>query len=270
MCCTFVFAQEEQKSITVLFNSNESIVSSESEIDLKNFFIDETVEVSKIEITGYCDDVGSNETNLILSTQRAQATANFIKSQFQLDSKSIIGKGELPLNETISVEESRKNNRKTIVEITFSRNKKPQTQIVENDIKINNSRYKSFSDNLVVGDKIIMKNLLFKGNLTAFENENEAFAELDKIVFYLNQNPNAVIEVQGHVCCISNAHNDAFDRASGKTNLSHMRAKKVYEYLIQKGISTKKMNFKGYGRKQPIPNRPEFENKRVEILITKI
>ena len=130
--------------------------------------------------------------------------------------------------------------------------------------------YKTFSDKLVVGDKIIIKNLLFKGNLTIFEDPEEAIIELEKIVVYLNENPNTTIEIQGHVCCIGSAHSDAHDRFTGKNNLSHTRAQKVYDYLIEKGIAPNRMSHKGYGRKFPIPGGIESDNKRVEILITKI
>ena len=55
-----------------------------------------------------------------------------------------------------------------------------------------------------------------------------------------------------------------------RNNLSHTRAQKVFDYLIEKGISPNRMTYMGYGRKFPIPGGIESDNKRVEILITKI
>ncbi len=267
-CCSILYSQEEQKSIVVLFNSNEFALSSEAEGFLSAFFSDETLVISSISIEGFCDDIGSIENNLILSTNRAQSVANYLKKGFNLNCNSILGKGELPLMNS-SVDESRKNNRKAILEITFS--KSYEDNIVSNkDSENRYKNYKTFSDKLVVGDKIIIKNLLFKGSLTIFENPEEAIIELEKIVVYLNENPNTTIEIQGHVCCIGSAHSDAHDRFSGKNNLSHTRAKKVYDYLTEKGISPNRMTHMGYGRKFPIPGGIESDNKRVEILITKI
>ncbi len=267
-CCSILYSQEEQKSIVVLFNSNEFALSSEAEGTLSAFFSDETLVISSISIEGFCDDIGSIENNLILSTNRAQSVANYLKKGFNLNCNSILGKGELPLINS-SVDESRKNNRKAILEITFS--KSSEENIISNkDSEKRYKNYKTFSDKLVVGDKIIIKNLLFKGSLTIFENPEEAIIELDKIVTYLNENSNTTIEIQGHVCCIGSAHSDAHDRFSGKNNLSHTRAQKVFDYLTEKGVSPNRMTHMGYGRKFPIPGGIESDNKRVEILITKI
>ncbi|WP_396144442.1 OmpA family protein [Flavobacterium sp.] len=268
-CCSILYSQEEQKSIVVLFNSNEFALSSEAEGTLSAFFSDETLVISSISIEGFCDDVGSIENNLILSTNRAQSVANFLKSEFNLNCNSVLGKGELPLAKNSSVEENRKNNRKVVVLVTFSKIFDSQKKEI-NQSKIINDNYKSFSDVLAAGDKVLMKNLVFIGSSTVFENTEQALIELDKVVSYLNNNPNTTIEIQGHVCCIGKAHSDAFDKLSGKTNLSHTRAQKVYDDLIKKGISPNRMTHMGYGRKFPIPGGIESDNKRVEILITKI
>ena len=267
-CCSILYSQEEQKSIVVLFNSNEFALSSEAEGTLSAFFSDETLVISSISIEGFCDDIGSIENNLILSTNRAQSVANYLKKEFNLNCNSILGKGELPLINS-SVDESRKNNRKAILEITFSKSSE-ENNVSNKDSENRYKNYKTFSDKLVVGDKIIIKNLLFKGSLTIFENPEEAIIELEKIVVYLNENPNTTIEIQGHVCCIGSAHSDAHDRFSGKNNLSHTRAQKIFDYLIEKGVSPNRMTHMGYGRKFPIPGGIESDNKRVEILITKI
>lgn len=268
-CCSLLYSQEEQKTIVVLFNSNEFYLSSMAEGTLSSFFSDESLTITSISIEGFCDDIGSEENNLILSTNRAQSIANYLKKEFSLNCNSVLGKGEISLKNNTSINESRKNNRKAVLEITFSKNSEEKI-IANNDSENRYKNYKTFSDKLVVGDKIIIKNLVFKGSLTIFENPEEAIIELEKIVVYLNENPNTTIEIQGHVCCIGSAHSDAHDRSTGKNNLSHTRAQKVYNYLIEKGISSNRMTHMGYGRKFPIPGGIESDNKRVEILITKI
>lgn len=112
-----------------------------------------------------------------------------------------------------------------------------------------------------------MKNLLFLGSLTVFQSPEDAEDELQKVISYLNSHPDTKIEIQGHVCCISNSFKDAYDRNSQKNNLSQTRAQKVFDYLVKKGIPPTRMNYVGYGRRFPIPGGVEQDNKRVEILI---
>ncbi len=152
-CCSLLYAQEEQKSIVVLFNSNEFSLSSEAKATLTTFFSDETIVISSISIDGFCDDVGSTENNLILSTNRAQSVANYLKKEFNLSCNAVLGKGELALMNS-SVDDSRKNNRKAVVEIRFSKNSKENIISKKNSEKIYKN-YKTFSDKLVVGDKMV-------------------------------------------------------------------------------------------------------------------
>lgn len=121
-----------------------------------------------------------------------------------------------------------------------------------------------------MGDKIILNKILFKGSLTFFLDEESATKEIEKIAFYLKEHPTMCIEIQGHVCCISESFSDAYDRVSQKNNLSETRAEQIYDLLVEKGISSERMTHHGYSRQFPIPGEEEHLNKRVEILITKI
>ena len=237
---------------------------------IKGIFSNETLTFYTIEVSGFCDDIGSLEANKILSDKRAQTVAIFLKSEFDINATSTLGKGEIALEDLNSnLDEIRKNNRCVSVYYTFTEDEiKPSDEAATTNPAL--KFYKTFDDELVVGDKIIIKNLLFKGNTRLFHKEEDALVELNKVVDYLNKNPNTTLEIQCHVCWIGKAHSDAFDMTSGKTNLSHTRAKKIYDYLVEKGISPSRMTHMGYGRKFPIPNGIESDNKRVEILITKI
>ncbi|GEC79100.1 OmpA family protein [Flavobacterium aquatile] len=263
-------AQQKSNTIKVYFDSNSSDLASNELAVINDVFSNETLTFYTINISGFCDDIGSFEANKILSDKRAQTVAYFLKSEFDINATSTLGKGEIAIEDLNSnLDEIRKNNRYVSIFYTFTEDEmKPsdETSTTNPALKF----YKTFDDELVVGDKIIIKNLLFRGNLTVFQKEEDALIELNKVVDYLNKNPNTTIEIQGHVCCIGSAHSDAFDKYSGKTNLSHTRAKKIYDYLVEKGISPSRMTHMGYGRKFPIPNGIESDNKRVEILITKI
>jgi outer membrane protein OmpA-like peptidoglycan-associated protein len=68
----------------------------------------------------------------------------------------------------------------------------------------------------------------------------EGKAELDKLVNFLNSNPNVMrVELESHTD----------SRGSDKYNLklSQRRAKSCYDYLISKGISKNRIKTKGFG-----------------------
>lgn len=264
-----LFAQNTNETITVFFNSNDFNLYSEQKEQLNSFFSAENNIIESVSIEGFCDDIGTYEDNYILSKKRANSVENFIQKEFNVKSGIVEGKGEIALSNTISIEEERKNNRKVILQISYKKITKDSVDAEKKPIDIY-SNYKTFSDNLKVGDKIIIKKLFFKGGTTLFHEEEEAEAELKKMVDFLNLNATLSIEIQGHVCCIPPSYKDAFDKISGKTNLSETRSQKIYDYLIEKGISSDRLTHKGYGRQFPIEGADEKFNKRVEILITKM
>lgn len=264
---SFGFAQEQQKIVTVFFNSNDFSINLEAEKTLNSFFSDKEILISSIEVEGFCDDVGSIESNKILSFNRANAVAEYLQDNYNLEADAFEGKGEIELNSLdINSDEIRKKNRKSTLKINFSKiSKKATATLLTSYIG-----YKKLDDSLKIGDKILIENIIFKGSLTHFVDDEIAERELSKIVAFLIKNPTVSIEIHGHVCCISKAFKDARDVESGKNNLSETRAKKIYDFLVSKGISKNRMTHAGFGRQFPIPNTDEMLNKRVEIVIVKL
>jgi outer membrane protein OmpA-like peptidoglycan-associated protein/tetratricopeptide (TPR) repeat protein len=91
-----------------------------------------------------------------------------------------------------------------------------------------------------------------------------SFGELDRLFFFLKENPEIKVEISGHTDNIGNAQKNLL--------LSENRAKSVMLYLINKGIAKKRLTFKGFGDKQPIAsNDDEIDgrelNRRIEILV---
>ncbi len=87
--------------------------------------------------------------------------------------------------------------------------------------------------------------------------------ELKRLIVFLNDNPGIKIEISGHT-----------DRkGSGQYNLilSEKRAKSVFTYLINNGISKDRLSFKGYGFSKPLCTDTTSEcaakNRRTEIKI---
>lgn len=86
---------------------------------------------------------------------------------------------------------------------------------------------------------------------------------LDNFIIFLKDNPNIKIEIRGHT--------DNIGSLESNMNLSKERAKSVYDYLINKGITANRLQYNGYGPNLPIEtNDTEFgrqKNRRTEFLI---
>lgn len=79
----------------------------------------------------------------------------------------------------------------------------------------------------------------------------------------MKANETLKIEIHGHICCmIDDSHQIAL-----------LRAKMVYNFLIENGINKNRLAFKSFGSAKPIyplPERNEEErdaNRRVEIMV---
>jgi outer membrane protein OmpA-like peptidoglycan-associated protein len=92
-----------------------------------------------------------------------------------------------------------------------------------------------------------------------------SFAELDRLVKILQENPGIEIELRGHT--------DSYGDAKLNLELSENRVKAVKDYLVSKGVSSKRIVGKGFGGTQPIAsNATEATrklNRRVEFVIVK-
>ncbi len=116
--------------------------------------------------------------------------------------------------------------------------------------------------NIKVGSKIALRNVFFaSGKSTLTPDSN---AELDRLVKLLKDVPGLKIELSGHT--------DNVGSESMNKKLSQDRAQAVVNYLINKGIDSKRLAAKGYGSSQPVASNNTSEgrqeNRRTEFLIT--
>lgn len=116
-------------------------------------------------------------------------------------------------------------------------------------------------DEISKGQIIKLSSLAFKMNDSTI-NES-AFDRLDEIYDFLKENEEIVIEIGGHT---SGRCDDFFCN-----QLSTARAKKVAQYLQNKGIPKRQLFYKGYGKSKPIASNNTVggrrKNQRVEIKI---
>lgn len=118
-----------------------------------------------------------------------------------------------------------------------------------------------FMKKIEVGSSIILKNIFFDFDKASLKPESTT--ELDRLVSLLNEIPNLKIEISGHT--------DNIGSAQYNKSLSERRAKAVVDYLIDKGINTTRLTFKGSGFDSPIaPNDTEEgrqQNRRTEFKV---
>ena len=86
-----------------------------------------------------------------------------------------------------------------------------------------------------------------------------AKAELDKVLEYLTENPEATIMIAGHT---------SLDY-SGAVALSEARANAAKLYLVEHGIDAGQIETAGYGNSQPLADATSnSDNQRIEISLT--
>ena len=223
-------------------------------------------QIERISIYGFTDDRGSDNYNLTLSQNRANAIKK-IFSGFGVDDNlisNVDGKGEVLLRVVSSdnLNIIRGLNRKVEINIEYKEKEGVVVEIKEEDI----GTKQFLSDNIAVGDKITLDNILFKTGYSSLE--VESINVLEEIAEALLKRKDIYFTIQGHVCCTNNT-GDAIDKKTGEKNLSLARAKYIYEYLIGKGVKKSRMKYVGLRNKYPIGGAAKYD-RRVEIKITYI
>jgi outer membrane protein OmpA-like peptidoglycan-associated protein len=116
-------------------------------------------------------------------------------------------------------------------------------------------------DKLATGETIILTHVLFKQS--EYVLLPDSYAELDKLVLTLKNQPALRIEIGGHT-------DNVGDQRLNQT-LSEYRAKVVANYLIQHGIADERVRARGFGGSRPLNgNATEAErivNRRVEFTV---
>jgi outer membrane protein OmpA-like peptidoglycan-associated protein len=113
-----------------------------------------------------------------------------------------------------------------------------------------------------VGTSKTLRNIFFEFGKATFT--SESYEELNKMVSFLEANPQVNVEIAGHTDDIGS---DAINK-----KLSQQRANKVVEYLTGKGIDRRRLNAVGYGEERPIVSNDDEVmgreiNRRVEFIV---
>ena len=106
-----------------------------------------------------------------------------------------------------------------------------------------------------------LRNIFFDFDKATLKKQSNI--ELNRVVQFMKENPTVRIELSGHT--------DYKGSAEYNMTLSNERAKAAMEYLAKKGVPRDRMEYKGYGKTQPIADNSTEAgralNRRTEIKI---
>ena len=106
-----------------------------------------------------------------------------------------------------------------------------------------------------------MESIYFK--IESANLEPGSLTTLQKLLKMMDENPAIIIEIAGHT--------DSTGTKEFNLSLSKKRAESVASYLIQNGVSSKRIRTAGYGDTKPLANDSTEEgrrkNRRTEITI---
>ncbi|KGO87692.1 OmpA family protein [Flavobacterium suncheonense] len=237
-----------QEKVTVYFDLDSHEMQKEGSLKLSEWFSqNQQFEIQKV--YGYCDSVGTYGYNDKLALRRIRTILDILKKNSVRFSKTLEIKG---FGERFEQSPDQGENRK--VEIYFNR---PEAKRAEKEEKMAEKVAA-----MKVGDKLRLRHLNFynrSGRVVP-----KSIPVLEELYQIMKDNPKLKIDIQGHICC--QPQGDLED-------ISTLRSRTVYNYLIEKGIDKSRLTYQGYGSTMPlypIPEKNEFErdeNRRVEIMI---
>ncbi|MEI8111342.1 MAG: OmpA family protein [Chitinophagia bacterium] len=221
--------------------------------------------ISEIILVGRTDIRGNLIYNDSLAARRILAVENYLLEQgfssSQFSQRIILGKRNPIAEDVLNLASRNQLNR--VVEI---RGKLPATTVK------NSPPPKALQEQIKEGKaNIILQNLNFEGGRHILLPGSGNV--LNEVLEVMKNNPSLEVEIRGHICCAP-VNEDGLDIDTGEKLLSRNRAREIYQYLINNGITSSRLSFKGMGASQKIVPEEVTEkdreiNRRVEFVIIK-
>ncbi len=251
-CATLgLHAQEKE---TIFFDFDQYTLN-ESAISQLQTWIAQNPKIEVTKIYGFCDWKGTNSYNDSLSLKRVSTVFEYLNKQ---KIKVVNGYEIKGFGEDFEQSKVQSENRKVLIVYAIRKEVIKKPVDLQNDSIPLSIKFKEAK----IGDVIRLKNIYFF-NMTPRILPKSKPVLID-LLCALVDNPKLKIEIQGHICC---------QKVYDINELSVMRARAIYNYLVGQKINRKRLSYKGFGTSNPIHPIPEKnaqeqdENRRVEILI---
>lgn len=218
-----------------------------------------------MEIGGFTDNTGNAAKNKELSRARAKSVYKFLLEK-GISADQITYKGYGASNPRFSnkTREGRDKNRRIEVKVIthaevqdFLKSKDAPGKVYTRTL----SNLVSHAAEFKAGDRFVLERLEFAPYKTDIRDKNNA--DLKLLLNAMKENPKLKLEVGGYT--------DNSGRVEANESISAARAKSVYSYLINAGISKSRLTYKGYGPKHPRHSNKTREgrdkNRRIEVKI---
>lgn len=129
----------------------------------------------------------------------------------------------------------------------------------EDYVTVDGEKYEKVKDAIEINDGILSIKVLF--NFDSDVIRKNSYPDLNRVVNLLNSTP---------VNIILAGHTDSTGSDEYNQDLSERRARSVYEYLVDKGVSSDKIETLGYGESRPVSTNSTINgrrrNRRVEFI----
>jgi outer membrane protein OmpA-like peptidoglycan-associated protein len=130
-----------------------------------------------------------------------------------------------------------------------------QVQVIEKVVPL---------DKVKEGYRMVLRNIYFDFNKATLKSESNE--EMNRLCKFMKDNSKIKIRIEGHT--------DNFGSNKYNLSLSEKRAKAVAAYLIAHGISSSRVDYKGYGEEVPLATNDDDDdgreiNRRTEFVISK-
>ncbi len=236
LCSTYSYSQGID-TFTVYFALKETTVNKKSAAYINDLVSRKKLRPGqKLILLGYADYRGSVAHNDSISADRAKNVANYLvlKGFDKNDIKECSGKGQIA-RPGLTDKNGYAPDRKVMI-------------ITRPILK------KTALDSLSVNGTLSLKSVLFENSSDRML--PSSFPELQSLYEFLDHNSSVTIQLEGHVCCMS------------KTVTTHLmslsRAKAVYNFLVEKGISPTRVKCTDLGASDPAVYPETSEEDRVQ------
>jgi len=217
------------------------------------------LDVQLIEINAFSDGMANRSSSVELSKERADYILNLLVLQDEEISINAYGNERLKVNfspkswDRIDIYynvEPLKMRPPAIVN-------KPLNKIPKNQVKSQGKKKVSDLQKPETDDSPLVLPIEFVGGTADVQESSKIYME--ELLTTLNSNKDLDAHIRGHVCC------------GNKVSISRRRARVVYHFLVENGIDSSRLSFKGYGNKIPLiyPERSKKDrskNRRVDII----